>query len=317
MASDSQAQRLSRPQRLTARLHIRVTSPKTRNLLWGLFFISPWIIGFLAFMVYPILGSLYYSFTNFNVLRFEADWVGLANYREIFTQDRLFRLTLSNTFRYAAMFISIATIMDILAAFLLSLRVKGLSVYRTMLFLPVMTPAVAAAMTWVWILNPKHGLVNGALAMLGIQGPPWLASPRTALFSLVLVAVWASGRAVLIYLAGIQDIPSHLYEAAEIDGANPWHRMRHITLPLLTPVMLFNVVTMLIFSLQEFSGPFIMTGGGPNNSTLLYGVYLYRRAFMDLEMGVASAMAWVLFVVVLLLTLLIFRLSQRWVFYDR
>jgi len=180
-----------------------------------------------------------------------------------------------------------------------------------------MTPAVAAAMTWVWILNPKHGLVNGALALIGIEGPPWLASPRTALFSLVLVAVWASGRAVLIYLAGIQDIPGHLYEAAEIDGANPWHRMRFITLPLLTPQMLFNVVTMLIGSLQEFAGPFIMTGGGPNNSTLLYGVYLYRRAFQDLRMGIAAAMAWFLFLVVLALTLIIFRTSQRWVFYDR
>jgi multiple sugar transport system permease protein len=304
-------------ERLSALLHLRGANPRTRRLLWGLFFISPWIIGFLAFMVYPLLGSLYFSFTDFNVLRFEAEWTGLGNYREIFTQDRLFRLTLVNTLKYAAMFVTLATLLDILAAFLLSLHVRGLAAYRTMLFLPVMTPAVAAAMTWVWILNPKHGLVNGALGLMGIDGPPWLASPRTALFALVMVAVWGSGRAVLIYLAGIQVIPNHLYEAAVIDGASMWHRMRFITLPLLTPQMLFNVVTMLIGSLQEFAGPFVMTGGGPNNSTLLYGVYLYRRAFMDLRMGVASAMAWILFLLVLALTLVIFRLSQRYVFYDR
>jgi multiple sugar transport system permease protein len=296
--------------------HMPVSRHTSRNLGWALFFISPWIIGFLAFTLYPIVGSLYFSFTNFNVLRYEANWIGFGNYVEL-ARDNLFWLSLNNTLRYALMFVVLATFLDILAAFLLSLNVHGLSWYRTMIFLPVMTPAVAAAMTWVWILNPKHGLINGILAGFGIQGPYWLASPRTALFSLVLVAVWASGRAVLIYLAGIQDIPRQLYEAAEIDGASGPARMRYVTLPLLTPQMLFNVVTAIIFSLQEFSGPYIMTEGGPNNSTLLYGLYLYRRAFVDLRMGVASAMAWILLVVVLLLTVLVFRLSQRWVLYDR
>jgi multiple sugar transport system permease protein len=287
-----------------------------RNLGWALFFISPWIVGFLAFTLYPIVGSLFFSFTNFNIFRYQATWIGLGNYREL-VNDNLFWLSLSNTLRYALMFVLLATGLDILAAYLLSLNVRGLSWYRTMIFLPVMTPAVAAAMTWVWILNPKHGLINGMLAAVGIQGPYWLASPRTALFSLVLVAVWASGRAVLIYLAGIQDIPRQLYEAAEIDGASAYARMRFVTLPLITPQMLFNVVTAIIFSLQEFSGPYIMTEGGPNNSTLLYGLYLYRRAFIDLRMGIAAAMAWILLVIVLVLTILVFRLSQRWVFYDR
>lgn len=316
MMMDAQFRRQGLLERLAGRLHINLR-PRTRKLLWGLFFISPWIIGFLAFMVYPLVGSLYFSFTDFNVLRFESNWVGTDNYVQIFTRDRLFRLSMVNTLKYAAMFVTVATVLDILLAFLLSLRVRGLAVYRTLLFLPVMTPAVAAAMTWVWILNPHHGLINATLKLIGINGPPWLASPRTALISLVFVAVWSSGRAVLIYLAGIQDIPGQLYEAAEIDGATLWARMRHVTLPLLTPQILFNVVTMLIGSLQEFSGPFIMTNGGPNNSTLLYGVYLYRRAFQDLQMGVASAMAWVLFLIVLGLTLLIFRLSQRYVFYER
>jgi multiple sugar transport system permease protein len=215
------------------------------------------------------------------------------------------------------MLIVMATVVDIFAAFLLNLKVRGLSIYRTALFLPVLTPAVASALTWVWILNPKRGLVNGLLATIGIQGPPWLASTRTALFSLVLVSVWGSGRSILIYLAGLKEIPSQLYEAAEIDGANAWHRMWHVTIPLLTPQILFNLITMLIGSLQSFVGPFIMTGGGPANSTLLYGLYLYRRAFTNMRMGLASAMAWILFVVILTLTLLMLRASRRVVVYER
>jgi multiple sugar transport system permease protein len=288
-----------------------------RSLLWGLFFISPWVVGFLAFTVYPVFASFYFSFTDFNVINFHPKWLGLENYEELFTYDKYFKLSLINTFKYAGMLIAIATVLDVFAAFLLNLRVTGLSIYRTMLFLPVMTPAVASAMTWVWILNPKHGLINGLLARVGIDGPYWLASPRTALLSMVLVAVWGSGQAVLIYLAGLEDIPTHLYEAAEIDGANGARRMWHITLPLLTPQILFNMITLMIGSLQAFAGPYIMTGGGPNNSTLLYGLYLYRRAFQDLSMGYASAMAWILFVIILALTLLMFRTSRRWVFYGR
>jgi multiple sugar transport system permease protein len=288
-----------------------------RKLAWGLLFILPWIVGFLSFTVYPVLASLYFSFTDFNVISFHPNWVGLENYVEMFKYDKYFKLSLINTLKYAVMLIAIATVLCILAAFLLNLRVRGLSIYRTMLFLPVMTPAVASAMTWVWILNPKHGLINGLLARIGIDGPYWLASPKTAMLSMVLVSVWGSGQAVLIYLAGLEDIPSHLYEAAEIDGANGAQRMLHVTLPLLTPQILFNVITLMIGSLQAFAGPYIMTGGGPNNSTLLYGLHLYRRAFRDLSMGYASAMAWILLLLILALTLIMFRTSRRWVFYGR
>jgi multiple sugar transport system permease protein len=288
-----------------------------RRVSWGLFFISPWIIGFLAFTLYPVLASFYFSFTDFNVINFSPNWIGLDNYVELATYDKRFWLSLINTLKYVGILIVLATVLDIFAALLLNLKVRGLSVYRTFLFLPVVIPSVAAIMSWIWILNPKHGLINGLLKAVGIEGPYWLASPRTALLSLALVAVWSSGRAILIYLAGVEDIPRHLYEAAEIDGANAWRRMWHVTLPLLTPQLLFNVVTLLIFSMQEFAAPFIMTKGGPANSTLLYSLHLYRRAFLDLSMGYASAMAWILFVIIFALTLLLFRSSQRWVFYER
>lgn len=287
------------------------------RLLWALFFISPWIIGFLWFTAYPIISSFYFSFTDFNIINFNPNWIGLYNYEDLVVYDELFVLSLINTLKYVLMLITFATIFDILIAFLLSLNVHGLSIYRTIFFLPVLVPTVAATMTWVWILNPRYGLLNGLLDQVGIQGPPWLASPNTALFSLVLIAVWSSGRAVIIYLAGFNDIPRHLYEAAEIDGANIFQKMRYVTLPLLTPQIFFNVLTLIIFSMQAFTEPYIMTGGGPNNSTLLYSLYLYQRAFQDLDMGYASAMAWILFVIILGLTMVFIWATQRLVVYDR
>ena len=294
-----------------------MTTSQKRGLAWGLFFISPWILGFLFFTLYPIVASFYYSFTDFNILDFTPNWVGLENYVEMLTYDKLFWISLKNTLHYVGLLIVLATVFDILIAAILSMNVKFLSVHRTIFFLPVVVPLVAASLTWVWILNPKYGLINGFLARLGIPGPYWLASPRTAMISIVLIAVWASGRAVLIYLAGLKDIPQHLYEAAEIDGAGPVQKMLNVTLPLLTPQMLFNVVTLLIFSMQAFTEPYIMTQGGPANATTLYALHLYNRAFQDLSMGYASAMAWLLFLIILVLTILLFTMSRRFVYYER
>jgi len=294
-----------------------LTVQQRRSLRWALLFISPWIVGFLAFTVYPVVTSFIFSFTNFNAIRFNPDFIGFRNYVQLFTRDRLFIKSLTNTLSYAGMLIVGATILDIFAAFLLNFKVRGLSLYRTALFLPVMTPAVASSLTWVWILNPKRGLINGLLARIGVEGPYWVASPRTALLSIAMVAIWGSGRAILIYLAGLKDVPQHLYEAAEIDGAGAAAKMWHITLPLLTPQMLFNLVTLLIHSLQAFTEVFIMTNGGPNNSTLLYGLHLYNRAFKDMQMGMASAMAWILFIIIFVLTVVLFRLSKNLVVYDR
>lgn len=288
-----------------------------RRLIWGLFFISPWVLGFLAFTLYPIAASFYYGFTNYNILNFTPRWVGTENYADLFTSDNVFWGSLRVTIQYVAMLVGLATVFDICIALLLNMNVRGLSLYRTVFYLPVMVPVVAATLTWVWILNPRHGLVNGLLDRIGVDGPLWLASPRTALLSLVLVAVWGSGRAVLIYLAGLKEIPSHLYEAAEIDGANPFRKMWHITLPLLTPQILFNVITMTIFSFQSIAAPLIMTGGGPNKATLLSGLQLYRLAFERLRMGYASAMAWILFLLILALTIAMFYGSRRFIHYDR
>jgi len=288
-----------------------------RRTLWALLFISPWIVGFIAFTLYPIVASFYFSFTNFNAINFNPRWVGLQNYEELFLFDRNFWIALGNTLRYAGLLIVLATAFDLVIAMLLNIKVRGLSIYRTIFYLPVVVPTVAAVLTWIWVLNPQFGLLNGLLKIFGIQGPPWLASPNTALLSIVLVAVWGSGRAILIYLAGLQDIPRHLYEAAEIDGANAFQRMRFVTLPLLTPQIFFNMVILIIFSMQAFAEPLIMTNGGPNKSTLLYSLYLYQRAFEDLSMGYASAMAWILFLVILVFTLLFVRLTSRFVVYDR
>ena len=294
-----------------------MTRSERTRLKWGLFFISPWIAGFCVFTLYPALASVYFSFTDFNAINLSPKWVGLDNYVNLFKYDDKFWTSLEVTAKYVAMLVVSATVVDIIAAVLLNMKVRGLSFYRTMLFLPVVVPTVAAIMAWVWILNPKHGLINGVLAQMGIKGPYWLASPKTALLSLVIIAVIASGRSILIYLAGVQDIPSSLYDAASIDGANSLQRLRHITLPLLTPQILYNVVILIIFSMQAFAEPHIMTRGGPANSTLLYSLYLYQRAFRDLSMGYASAMAWILFVIILVLTLLLLRSSRHWAIYDR
>ena len=296
----------------------KANSWRTDNLpAWGLFFVTPWIIGFLAFTVYPFFASLYFSFTNFNIINFSPRWVGLDNYIELFTADPLFWTSIGNSIKYAALLLVAATIFDIFIAYLLSLNVRFLSIYRTIFFFPVLVPVVAASLTWIWILNPKFGLMNGLLDLLGIQGPKWLASPDTAMLSIVFIAVWGSGRAVIVYLSGFNDIPRQLYEAADIDGASGLQKFRRITLPLLSPQIFFNVITLIIFSLQSFSEVYIMTQGGPANSTLLYAVNLYNRAFRDYAMGYASALAWIMFLLILGLTLIIFKFLSGRVIYER
>ncbi len=288
-----------------------------RRLFWGLFFISPWLIGFVAFTAYPIAASLFYSFTDYNIINRTPHMVGWNNYADLLEGRYDTWKSLRVTLRYVGMLVALATVFDVIIAMLLNMKVRALSIYRTIFYLPVMVPVVAASLTWVWVLNPNYGLVNGLLDRIGVEGPAWLASQRTALLSLVLVSVWGSGRAVLIYLAGLKEIPMHLYEAADIDGANAWRKMWAITLPLLTPQMLFNVITLTIFSFQSIAAPEIMTGGGPNKSTLLFGYLLYLVAFENLKMGFASAMAWVLFLVILTLTLIMFYGSRNWVHYER
>ena len=281
----------------------------------GYLFISPWLIGFALFTAFPFVASLYLSFCSYDVLS-PPRWVGLTNYRDLLANDPLFAKSLWNTLLYAAFSIPLCVAAGIGLALLLDMNLRGMSIYRTIFFLPSIVPMVASSMLWLWILNPKIGLVNGLLAQVGVTGPAWLASAAWSKPSLILMSVWGVGGSMIIYLAGLKDIPIHLYEAALVDGANTYQRVRHITLPMLTPVIFFNVVMSIIGSFQYFTQAYVMTAGGPEDSTLFYALYLFNRAFQYMNMGYASAMAWVLLLVVLGATLLVFRTHKKWVHYE-
>jgi multiple sugar transport system permease protein len=288
-----------------------------RNLIAGLLFVSPWLFGFLALTVYPIGASAYYSLTTYSVLS-PGRFVGLGNYQQLLDQDNLFPISLRNTLAYAGMALPASLVIGISLALLLNLQVRGLSVYRAIYYMPTIVPAVASAGLWAWILNPQYGLVNSMLALVGVPGPGWLADPSWAKPALAIMSTWGAGQAVIIYLAGLQDIPQHLYEAAAIDGASSVQKTWYVTLPLLTPAIFFNLVIGLIGAFQYFTQVYILTQGlgGPLDSTLMYALYLYRSAFAYYKMGYASAMAWILFVIVVVITAIVFRSSGRWVHYQ-
>ncbi|NPV79438.1 MAG: sugar ABC transporter permease [Firmicutes bacterium] len=297
---------------------MKITRRRTAliNFRNGLLFVSPWIIGFVLFTLYPILSSLYYSFTEYNIMRAPV-WVGLANFAELFTHDELFWTSLYNTVYYTVFSVPLGLIASVAIALLLNMKVGGMAFYRTVYYLPSIVPAVAVAVLWRWLLNPQYGLINGLLMKLHLPPIGWIADPKWAKPALILMGLWTIGGSIVIYLAGLQDIPNHLYEAAEIDGATSWHKTIHITLPLLSPTIFFNLVMGLIWSFQYFTEAFVMTRGGPANSTLFYSLYLYNNAFVYFKMGYASAMAWLLFLLVLLVTALTFRSSVKWVHYQR
>jgi multiple sugar transport system permease protein len=289
--------------------------PKMKKELVGYAFIAPWLIGFLLFTAFPFLASLYLSFTRYNIVAAPV-WVGAANYRMLLQDDPLFWKALWVTFRYALVAIPLGVVAGVGLALLLNHQIVGISIYRTIFYLPSIVPAVATSVVFVWILNPQIGLINGLLRNLGIVGPAWLQDRLWAPWSLVFMSLWGVGGSMVIYLAGLKDIPSHLYEAALIDGASPWQRLRHITLPMLTPVIFFNLVMGVIGTFQYFTEAYIMTQGGPEDSTLFYALYLFNRAWRYLDMGYASAMAWFLFLIIMVLTGLIFRSQRRWVHYG-
>jgi multiple sugar transport system permease protein len=286
-----------------------------RRLLAGLAFVSPWLIGFSVFQLYPILASLYYSLCDFSVLE-PAQFIGLANYVEL-AGDEVFRKALFNTFYYAAVSLPLGILLALSIAMLLNTGVGGMTVYRTVYFLPSLIPTVAMAILWLWIFNGEHGILNYVLSLVGVSGPGWLSSPQWSKPALVLLSLWGVGHAMVIYLAGLQDVPTHLYEAADLDGASWWHKIRHVTLPMLSPVILFNLIIAIIGTFQFFAVPFIMAPGGqPARSAYFLAVNLYDSAFAYLRMGYASAMAWVLFLVVLVLSLVALRVSERHVHYS-
>jgi len=291
-----------------------MTRREWRNLGIGLAFISPWIIGFLAFTLYPALASIYYSFCDYDVFS-RPVWVGLLNYRDMFT-DKVFWKSLYNTFYYTIFSLPLCLVVSLLIAVMLNQQIKARPIFRTVYFLPSLVPMVASAMIWLWILNGKYGILNYLLGLLGIQGPDWLADEKWTKPSLILMSVWGVGGSMVIYLAALQDVPRELYESAVIDGASAWQKFFHITIPMISPVIYFNLIMGIIGALQVFAQPYIMFGGGgPNRSALFYAVYLYQNAFDYYEMGFASAMAWVLFIIIFFLTWVATKTTRRHIYY--
>jgi multiple sugar transport system permease protein len=281
----------------------------------GLGFVSPWLLGLGLFMLYPVAASLYYSFCEYSVLD-RAHPVGLANYADLL-RDELFWKSLGNTLFYAGLSVPLGLGLALGLALLLNSGVRGLTIYRTIFFLPALVPMVALAVLWLWIFNGEYGVLNVFLARLHIPAPGWLTDPAWSKPALVLLSMWGTGQAMVIFLASLQDVPVHLYEAADLDGASWWHKIRHVTLPMISPVLLFNGIMGIIGSLQFFAVPYIMTPNGqPARSAYFYAMYLYDNAFLYLKMGYASAMAWILFVLILALTLLSLRLAGRYVHYE-
>ena len=286
-----------------------------KNGLWGLALISPWLIGFLIFTAGPMLASLYLSFCKYDL--HSLQFVGTKNYEILLTRDPLFWKSLGNTALYVLFSVPLGLTGSLLIAVLLNQKVKAIPIFRTLFYLPSLVPAVASALVWQWVFHPDAGILNFALSKLGIHGPKWLQDPKTALMSLIIMSLWGiGGGRMLIFLAGLQGISEELYEAAQLDGAKGWTCFRHITLPMLSPTIFFNLILGIIGSFQVFTSAYIMTGGGPDNATLMYVLYLYNNAFRFFKLGKASAMAWILFLVLLGFTGLQFKNASKWVYYE-
>jgi multiple sugar transport system substrate-binding protein len=309
---------IGRERRRELALHGRAGAVRSNaSLAKGLAFMSPWGIGLLLFTAYPVLASAVYSFCDYSVLS-APRFIGLSNYLELW-HDEVFFIALKNTLLYAAFSLPLGLFSSLFIALLLDSNVRGSSLYRTLVFLPSLTPLVASAMVWLWIFNARYGILNQILGKLsfGLIPPvPWLADPRTALPSIILMSVWSVGHTVVILLAAMQDVPTAIYEAADIDGASAWRKVWHITVPLVSPAIYFNSIMGTISALQVFAQPYIMTNGGPARATLSYAMRLYDNAFTFLRMGYAAAMAWILFVIILGLTLIAVRFGQRRVHYT-
>ena len=284
-----------------------------REAMYGLLFISPALIGLILFNLGPIVAAFFFSFTRYSIID-SPKWVGLANYQKAFNQDLVW-LAFKNTLYYAVMSVPLGISLAFAVGLLLN-NIKGAYIYRTAFYVPCVVPSVASAVIWVVMLNPNIGLVNHFLRLIGIKGPGWLIDPTWAKPGLVLMSLWSIGTGMVLYLAGLQGVPQQLHEAAEIDGANVWRRFWAITLPMMTPTLFFHLVMGLIATFQVFNAPFIMTRGGPVRSTYFVSLLIYDNAFRYFKMGYATSLAWILFVVVLALTLIVLKTSGSWVYYE-
>lgn len=287
-----------------------------RNFLWGLFFTSPAIIGLLTFTAYPLLASLYYSFTSYSMFG-PAKWIGLVNYSDLFTDSNWWS-SLYNTVYILIFSVPLGILVALGLALLSNVKIPGQAIYRTIFYLPSIVPIVAAAVVWAYVLNPQYGLLNNILHIFGINGPGWLSSPDWSKPALIIISLWGVGNLMIILLAGLQDVPQDLYDAAKVDGAGAWSRFMNVTVPFLGPHLLFALVTGLIAGFQYFAPAYVLTGGegSPAGSTLIAPLYLYQNAFRFFKVGYASAMAWVLFIIIAVCTILVFRYVGKRIYYG-
>ena len=295
---------------------MRRSPAKAREALFGYLFLAPWALGIIIFLLGPILASLFFSLTEYNVLK-PPRFVGLTNFRHALFEDELFWPSLGRTFRFALMTVPVSIVGSLFLATLLNQGMPGTNVYRTAFFLPHVTPTVATAILFQWLLHPVLGPVNLALSQIGISGPGWLTDASWALPSLALISLWGSmgGNQMLIFLAGLQGVPEQLYESAELDGASAVRKFVHITLPMISPSIFFNLVLGIIGALKVFAMAFIATRGGPNYATWFYALHIYRHAFEYFEMGYSSSLAWIFAIVLFGFTFVQVRASRRWVYY--
>ncbi len=277
-------------------------------------FVAPWIIGFIIFTLYPIIASFFYSLTRYDVIN-SAIFIGFRNYIDLFN-DELFWRSISATLYYTLLSVPIGLILSMIFALLINQKIPAKGFFRTVMYLPSMISGVAMSLLWMWVFNPQIGMFNYILSLIGINGPLWLLDKNWAMPALIIMSFWGMGTGMVIFLAALQCVPTYLYEAAILDGTNPWHRFWHVTFPMISPVFLFQMIMGLINSFQVFTQAYVMTRGGPYYSTLFYVYYLHQNAFRNFRMGYASAMAWILLVVVMLLTYIIMQLSNRFVYYE-
>ncbi len=287
---------------------------RTRDTIAFFLFISPWLIGFVVFTIVPMLASLFISFTDWNILT-PPVWSGAKNFQTIFS-DPLFYKSIQVTLTYTLFSVPLNIILSIFVAMLLNNALPGMRLFRTIFYLPAIVSGVVISVIWLWIYNPDYGLINGFLAMFGIEGPGWVYDENWALPSLIIMSLWGIGTNIVLYLAGLQSISTEFYEAAHIDGANFWQRLIYITLPSMSPVLLFTTLTGIINSLQTFTQAFVMTDGGPNNATNFYAFYIYNNAFVWRKMGEACAQAWILFIIIFILTMITLKVSNGHVHYG-
>lgn len=293
-----------------------ISAQERRKLLIGLLFASPWIIGFLSFTLYPIVSSFYYSLTRYDLLR-DPIFLGADNYINLFMDDEDFRIVSLNTIWWVVISTPLGVLSAFIMALLLNAQIVGRSFFRAVFFFPSIVPVVVTAFVWQFLLNIQYGAINATLQSIGLPTIPFLSDPQIVKPTLVMIHMWAQGAAMVIFLATLQDVPKSLYEAAMLDGATALRRLRHITIPMVSPVILFNMVMSFITGFQYFTLPWLLSGGtgGPNQATEFYSLFLYRNAFQYLRMGKANALAWILFTIIIFFTYLLFRISGRYVYY--